>query len=56
MTPNYIAHYVDGSTNEYMYSIPYYWPVENDLSRNKFYAGMKYRTLEQYEELKNKEL
>lgn len=54
MKPNYIAHYVDAKTGKYMYSIPYYWysTVENDKTRIPYY-GLKYKTIEDYENEQN---
>lgn len=53
MKPNYIAHYKDANTGQYMYSIPYYWPVENDETRIPYY-GLKYTTFEEYENEQNR--
>ena len=49
--PNCIAHYVDGATGAYLYSIPYCWPPEAGPipAGEKLLPGMRYRTEEEYE-------
>ena len=48
--PNYIAHYINADTGEYMYSIPYYWPKEMGIHSQMYpyNKNMKYVTLEEY--------
>lgn len=48
--PNYIAHYVDADTGNYMYSIPYYWPREMGMHPQlyPYNKNTQYVSLEEY--------